>query len=66
MPESLGGKQEDAGKEGKELERPLSPEEAGRLLDGFKLDGGRRLPMSGRGEGEGKDGKPDQRPTKPW
>jgi len=66
MPESLGGREENAGKEGKELERPLSPEEAGRLLDGFKLDGGRRLPMSGRGEGEGKDGKPNQRPTKPW
>lgn len=66
MPESLGGREENAGKEGKELERPLSPEEAGRLLDGFKLDGGRRLPMSGRGEGEGKEGNPDQRPTKPW
>ncbi len=66
MPESLGGREEDAGKAGKELERPLSPEEAGRLLDGFQLDNGRRLPMSGRGEGEGKEGKTDARKTRPW
>jgi Ca-activated chloride channel homolog len=66
MPESLGGREEDTGKEGKELEKPLSPEEAGRLLDGFQLDNGRRLPMSGRGEGEGKEGKTDARKTRPW
>jgi Ca-activated chloride channel homolog len=66
MPEGLRGREENAGKEGKEREQPLSPEEAGRLLDGFQLDGGRRLPMSDRGEGEGKEGKTDQRPTRPW
>ena len=66
MPESLRGQEENSSKEGKELERPLSPEEAGRLLDGFQLDGGRRLPMSNRGEGEGKESKTDRRPTRPW
>lgn len=66
MPESLRGREEDPGKEGKELEKPLTPEEAGRLLDGLLPDGGRRLPMSGRDTGEGKEGKTDKRPTKPW
>jgi Ca-activated chloride channel family protein len=66
VPESLSGQEEGAGKEGQEIEKPLSPEEAGRLLDGFQRDGGRRLPMTGHGEGGDKEGKPSQRPTKPW
>ncbi|HEX5222764.1 MAG TPA: VWA domain-containing protein [Verrucomicrobiae bacterium] len=66
MPEALRGHQEDQGKEGRELEKPLSQEEAGRLLDGLLRDGGRRLPMSGREMGGDKEGKPSQRPTKPW
>ena len=66
MPESLRGRQEDKGKEGRELERPLSPEEAGRMLDGLQRGGDRRLPMSGREMGGDKEGKPDSRPKQPW
>jgi len=66
MPESLRGQKEDAGKEGRERERPLSPEEAGRMLDGFQRDGGKRLPMSDREVGGDKPGKPDQHPLRPW
>jgi len=66
MPESLRGQKEESGKEGRELEKPLSPEEAGRLLDGFQREGGKRLPMSGRDLGGDKEGKPDKRPTRPW
>ena len=66
MPEALSGQEEEKGKEGQELEKPLSQEEAGRLLDGLQRDGGRRLPMSGREVGGDKEGKPNQRPTKPW
>jgi len=66
MPEALRGQEEDKGKEGRELEKPLSPEEAGRLLDGLQRDGGRRLPMGGRELGGDKEGKPKDRPTKPW
>lgn len=66
LPESLRGREEDTGKEGREMEQPLSPEEAGRLLDGMQLDGGRKLPMSGRDTGEGQEGKTDRKPTRPW
>jgi hypothetical protein len=66
MPEALRGQEEEAGKEGRELERPLSPEEAGRLLDGLQRDGGRRLPMTGRELGEGPESNKERRPTKPW
>jgi len=65
-PESLTGQEESKGQEGREMEAPLSPEEAGRLLDGFRLDGGRRLPMSGRDPGFEKEGKNDKRPSRPW
>jgi hypothetical protein len=37
------GQVEAATREGKE--RPISPEEAAQMLEGFKLDGNRRLPM---------------------
>jgi len=66
MPESLRGQEEAKGAEGQEREVPMSPEEAGRLLDGFRLNGGRRLPMSSRGLSEAKEGGKDQRPTKTW
>ena len=66
MPEALRGQEEEKGKEGRELEKPLSQEEAGRLLDGLQRDGGKRLPMTGRELGGDKDGKPKERPTKPW
>ena len=44
-------------KEGQEMEMSLAPEEAGKLLDGFKLGGNRRLPMTGDEQGEPKDRK---------
>lgn len=66
MPESLGGQKEEKGKEGRELEQPLSREEAGRMLDGLQRGGDRRLPMTGRELGGDKEGKPDSRPKQPW
>ena len=52
------GSQEGPTKEGEETQ--MSPEQAGWLLDGFKLDGERRLPM---GQGEPADPKNRNRPT---
>jgi len=52
------GQEEGPGKEGKEI--PMTAEQAGWLLDGFKLDGERRLPM---GQGEPSDPKNRNRPT---
>ncbi len=46
---------EPPGREGKE--RPISPEEAIRMLEGYKLDGNRRLPMGDREEKQPKDRK---------
>ena len=48
---------EGASKDGRELEVPLSREEAGSLLDGFKLGGNRRLPMGEGGKADPKDRK---------
>lgn len=52
------GMQEGASKSGEEMK--MSPEEAGQMLDGYRLDDGRRLPM-----GQGEEGKPKdpKRPT---
>ena len=47
------GDKEGATKEGKEM--PLSPEQAGWLLEAFKLGGDRRLPMARGDEGAPKD-----------
>jgi tetratricopeptide (TPR) repeat protein len=58
-PEPQAGMQEKPGKEGEEMR--MSPKEAGWLLEGFKLDGDRRLPM-GKGDG----GKPKDRNTRNW
>jgi tetratricopeptide (TPR) repeat protein len=44
-PDSLAGQKENAAREGEQMRIPLSPEEAGQILDGLSLDGGRRLPM---------------------
>jgi tetratricopeptide (TPR) repeat protein len=52
------GQEEGPGKEGEETS--MSPEQAGWLLDGFKLDGERRLPM---GQGEEAEPKNRNRPT---
>lgn len=53
------GMQEGVGREGKEI--PISPEQAGQLLDGFKLGGNARLPI-----GQGNEGKPKDRKGKNW
>jgi tetratricopeptide (TPR) repeat protein len=46
-PESLAGKEENAGRDGDEMQVPLSPDQAGQMLDGLPVDGSRRLPMGG-------------------
>lgn len=59
MPEGpLPGMTEGASKPGDELK--LSPEDAARMLDGYRLDGERRLPM-----GEGQDGGKPRDPNRP-
>jgi hypothetical protein len=45
-PESLAGKEENAGREGQESAAPLSPDQAGKILDGISVDGSRRLSMT--------------------
>ena len=47
------GQEEGPGREGKEM--TLSQEQAGWLLDGFKLDSERRLPMGQKEQGQPKD-----------
>jgi hypothetical protein len=58
-PEPQAGQQEPPGKEGEEMS--LSPEEAARLLEGFKLDAERRLPM-----GQGTNAPPKDRSRPNW
>ena len=53
------GQEEGPSKEGKEM--PLSPEQAGWLLDAYKLDSERRLPM-----GQGPEAKPRDRSRPTW
>ncbi len=53
------GQQEGKGRDGNEGQ--MSPEEAGMLLEGFKLGGDRRLPM-----GQGEQGKPKDRKGRDW
>ena len=47
-PESLAGQQESAGRQGDQLQAPLSPDQASQMLGGLGLDGTRRLEMSDR------------------
>ena len=61
--EELKDQMESPTKEGNERELPLSPEDAGKLLDGFKLDGNRRLPMSSPSD---KPGNPKDRKLRDW
>jgi hypothetical protein len=42
----LAGQKENAAREGDQMQIPLSPDQAGQILDGLSLDGGRRLSMS--------------------
>ena len=55
--EELAGLKEGESKLGPEMEISLSPEEAGNLLDGFRLGGDRRLPMAQGDKAEPKDRK---------
>ena len=47
------GQEEGPAKEGQEM--ALSPEQAGWLLEGYRLDSERRLPMGGTNPGQPKD-----------
>lgn len=67
--EELAGMKEGESKSGREMDVSLSPEEAGNLLDGFKLGGNRRLPMgkSEKGSGVGTEqGMPKDRKLRDW
>ncbi|MEI6076428.1 MAG: hypothetical protein WCS94_12675 [Verrucomicrobiota bacterium] len=46
QPDSLKGKEENASRQGDQMQVPVSPDAAGQILDGLSLDGGKRLPMS--------------------
>lgn len=60
MPNGLQpGMQEGPSKQGEE--QSISPEEAGQILNGFRLDGDRRLPMGGD-----QPGKPNDPNRKTW
>ena len=50
-PESLAGREENASRDGDQVQTPLSPEVAGQILDGLSVDGTRRLPMSDQSQG---------------
>ncbi len=51
QPESLAGQKENEGRDGGEMQVPLSPDQAGQILDGLSIDGSRRLPMGGDQQG---------------
>jgi hypothetical protein len=51
-PESLAGKEENAGREGAEIQIPLSREQAAQMLNALPVDGSRRLPLGGDQEGQ--------------
>ena len=46
QPDSLRGKEENAGRDGQQMQIPLSPDQASQILNGIPLDGSRRLPMT--------------------
>lgn len=56
-PASLTGQKENAGREGDQMNVPLSPEQANQLLNGLSLDGTRRLDMSDKEGAPPKDRK---------
>ena len=61
QPDSLAGQKENASHEGDQMQVPLSPEQAGQLLDGLSIDSGRRMEMSDR---QGKP--PEDRKGRNW
>ena len=47
-PDSLAGQKENPSRQGDQMQAPLSPDQAGQILDGLSLDGTRRLAMSNK------------------
>ena len=56
-PDSLAGQKENASRPGDQMKMPLSPEQAGQILDGLSLEGSRRLSMSDQQNTPTKDKK---------
>lgn len=61
QPESLRGMKEGASHVGKQLQSPISPDEAAQILNGLSLNGSHRLPMN-----EGKTGRPEKKSGLTW
>jgi hypothetical protein len=61
QPDALAGQKEGATREGEQRKIPLSPDQAGQILDGLSPDGARRLPMSDQSTG-----KPQDRNGRNW
>ena len=57
QPDSLAGQKENASRQGDQMQIPLSPDQAGQILDGLSLDGTRRLSMSDKEGSPPKDKK---------
>jgi tetratricopeptide (TPR) repeat protein len=57
QPDSLAGQKENAPQPGDQMQMPLSPEQAGEILEGLSLDGTRRLAMSDKEGAPPKDRK---------
>jgi hypothetical protein len=57
QPDALAGQKENAPPPGDQLQIPLSPEQAGQILEGLSLDGTRRLAMSDKEGAPPKDRK---------
>ena len=54
-PDSLAGQKENAARAGDQMQVPLSPDQAGQILDGLSIDGSRRLPMGDKQGASPKD-----------
>jgi tetratricopeptide (TPR) repeat protein len=61
QPDSLAGQKESGGREGDSTTMPLSPEQAGQILDGLGIDGGRPLPMTDK-----QGAKPKEKTGRNW
>lgn len=61
QPDSLAGQREGTSRDGDQMQVPLSPDQAGQILDGMSLDGNRRLPM-----GDKQGDKPRDKNGRNW
>jgi hypothetical protein len=61
QPDELTGQKEGPSREGEQTKIPLSPDQAGQILDGLSPDGARRLPMSDQ-----QTGKPKEKNGRNW